>query len=145
MTSDVFIVAYEGEPSDSGVLNYAITRAKAEGASLVLVHVLEWSHYSFLTPQEVQERHSRRKKELARADEVVMAPALAACDTAGVSATGVIRYGQVIELVLEEAKMAGATLIFVGRSGQQSMATRIFGSVPLGLAQLSPIPTVIVP
>jgi nucleotide-binding universal stress UspA family protein len=36
-------------------------------------------------------------------------------------------------------------MIFVGRAGSQSMAARVFGSVPIGLAQVAPVPTVIVP
>ncbi|MBY6003995.1 universal stress protein [Salipiger bermudensis] len=145
MSSETFVVAYEGDPADPAVLDYAIIRAKAEGAKLLLVHVLEWSAYSFLTPQEVEERHGRRKKELSRANEVVMAPALQKCEAAGIAADGVIRYGQVVELILEETKKASASVIYVGRSGSQSMAARVFGSVTLGLAQLAPVPTVIVP
>ncbi|MCR8549610.1 universal stress protein [Salipiger sp. P9] len=145
MSSEIFVVAYEGAPDDPGVLDYAITRAKAEDARLLLVHILEWSPYSFLTPQELEERHGRRKQELARAREVVMAPALQKAEAAGVTADGVIRYGQVVELIVEEAKKAEASVIFVGRSGSNSMAARVFGSVPLGLAQIAPVPTVIVP
>ena len=145
MSSETFVVAYEGDPDDPNVLDYAIHRAKAEGARLLLIHVLEWSPYSFLTPQELEERHGRRKQELARANEVVMAPALAKCEAAGVPADGKIRYGQVVELILEETKKASASVIYVGRSGSQSMAARVFGSVTLGLAQLAPVPTVIVP
>lgn len=145
MSSETFIVAYEGDPDDPGVLDYAISRAKAEDASLLIVHILEWSPYSFLTPQELEERHGRRKQELARANEVVMAPALAKCKAAGVKADGCIRYGQVVELIVEETKKAGASVIFVGRAGSNSMAARVFGSVPLGLAQIAPVPTVIVP
>lgn len=145
MTSEIFVVAYEGDPEDPGVLDYAIARAKAEDAKLLLVHILEWSPYSFLTPQELEERHGRRKQELARANETVMAPALAKCEAAGVAADGLIRYGQVVELIVEETKKAGASVIFVGRSGSNAIAARVFGSVPLGLAQIAPVPTVIVP
>ncbi|MBN9886161.1 universal stress protein [Salipiger abyssi] len=145
MSSETFVVAYEGDPEDPGVLDYAIARAKAEGARLLLVHILEWSPYSFLTPQELEERHGRRKQELARANETVMAPALAKCEAEGVTADGLIRYGQVVELIVEETKKAGASVIFVGRSGANAMAARVFGSVPLGLAQIAPVPTVIVP
>lgn len=145
MTSETFVVAYEGAPGDPRVLEFALKQAKAESAALVLVHILEWSPYSFLTQEELAERHGRRRKELERANEVVMAPALAKAEAAGVPASGVIRYGQVVELLLEEAKKAGASEIYVGRSGSQSVAARVFGSVTLGIAQLSPIPTVIVP
>ncbi len=145
MTSETYVVAFEGAPGDPRVLDFAIQQAKKDDDSLLLVHILEWSPYSFLTQEELAERHGRRKKELERANAIVMAPALAKAEAAGVPATGVIRYGQVVELILEETRKAGASKIYVGRSGSQSVAARVFGSVTLGIAQLSPVPTVIVP
>lgn len=145
MSKETFVVAYESEDDSAKLLTYAIDRARKENARLHIVHVLEWSPYSFLTPEEVEERTSRRKKELARAKEVITDAALARVETEGVEATAEIRYGQVVELIVEISIKQSATMIFVGRSGSNSMASRIFGSVPLGLAQLAPVPTVIVP
>ncbi|EPX82504.1 universal stress protein [Salipiger mucosus] len=145
MSSEVFVVAYEGAQDDPGVLGYAMQRAAVEGATLLLVHVLEWSPYSFLTPEELEERHGRRAKEIERARSDVTGPALDKVKAAGIEAECVIRYGNVVELVVEEAGKAGAGMIFVGRSGSQSVAARVFGSVPMGLAQISPVPLVIVP
>ncbi|MBT9385749.1 universal stress protein [Pseudooceanicola sp. CBS1P-1] len=145
MTKEIIVVAYESDDDSKTVLAYAIDRASKSGAALHIVHVLEWSPYSFLTPQEVEERHGRRKQEMARAQEAILTPALAQCTAAGVEATAEIRYGQVVELILEITRAKGARMICVGRSGSNSMASRVFGSVPLGLAQSAPVPTVIVP
>ncbi|SDI80075.1 universal stress protein [Salipiger marinus] len=145
MTREIFLVAYEGKEGDSGLLDYAITRAKRDQARLLLVHILEWSPYKFLTPQEIEERHARRKQEMARAQAAILDPALARVTAAGISGEGRIRYGNVVELVADTAREAGAAMIFVGRAGTQSVAARIFGSVPIGLAQIAPVPTVIVP
>lgn len=145
MSDEIFVVAYEGDDDSASVLDYAIGRATKDGAALHVVHVLEWSPYSFLTPQEVEERHARRKQELARAEEAIIAPALARITAAGVTATGEIRYGQVVELIAGIAREKAAAMIIVGRSGSNSVAARVFGSVPLGLAQIAPVPTVIVP
>ena len=145
MTSETFVVAYEGSAEDSSLLSYALERARKEAASLHLVHVLEWSPYSFLTPEELEERHGRRKDEISRAREVILDPALARIEATGVPCTGEIRYGQVVEIIAEIAGAKKATMILVGRSGRNSVASRVFGSVPLGLAQIAPVPTVIVP
>lgn len=145
MSSETFVVAYEGKDGDDGLLDYAIERARKDGASLLIVHILEWSPYKFLTPQELEERHGRRKEELARAQSAIIDPALAKVKAAGIEATGKLRYGSVVELIAEIAKEAGAAMIFVGRSGSSSVAARVFGSVPIGLAQIAPVPTVIVP
>ncbi|WP_010140571.1 universal stress protein [Oceanicola sp. S124] len=145
MSQELFVVAYEGDDDSGSLLDYAIARATKEGAALHIVHVLEWSPYSFLTPQEVEERHARRKEELARAKSAIIDPAVEKASAAGVTATGEMRYGQVVELIAEIARTKSAAMIFVGRSGSNSVAARVFGSVPLGLAQIAPVPTVIVP
>lgn len=147
MSKDIYIVAYEGESASSNVLDYAGSQAKKDQAEIVLVHVLEWSPYTFLTPEELEERHSRRKQELARAHSAITEPALNRLKDAGVSARAEIRYGSVVDLIVEIAKEFEASMIFVGRSGSgsSSIAARVFGSVPMGLAQVAPVPTVIVP
>ncbi|MBY6154989.1 universal stress protein [Vannielia litorea] len=145
MSSETFIVAYEGEKGDTPTLDYAIERAKKDGANLLVVHILEWSPYSFLTPDELEERHGRRKQEMARAKEIVLDPAVAKVKAAGLEASAELRYGSVVDKIVEIATEKSASMIFVGRAGSQSMAARVFGSVPIGLAQVAPVPTVIVP
>lgn len=143
MTEQTYIVGYEGE--DRGVVDFATAHAKQTGAALHIVHVLEWSPYSFLTPEELEERHKRRTEELARANTAVLDPVLADLTAAGTHATGEIRYGNVIDLLVKIAKEKSAAMIFVGRSGNSSVADRLFGSVPLGLAHAATVPVVIVP
>lgn len=142
MSKRVFVVAYGGDKR--AVVDLAASHARREGARLHLVHVLEWSPYSFLTPQELEERHARRKKELARAEAAVMAPLLADLRASGVEAEGEILYGSTVDLILQVAREQDAALIFVGR-GETTLGARVFGSVSIGLAQAAPAPTVIVP
>ncbi|MCO6384155.1 universal stress protein [Oceanicola sp. 502str15] len=145
MSSETFIVAYEGKEGDTPTLDYAMERASKDGASLLIVHILEWSPYSFLTPEEIEERHGRRKQEMSRAKEIVLDPAVARAQAAGLEARCELRYGSVVDKIVEIASETGASMIFVGRAGSQSIAARVFGSVPIGLAQVAPVPTVIVP
>jgi len=144
MPHELYVVAYDGDDKHN-VLDYATEQAKKSGATLHILHVLEWSPYSFLTPQEVEERHARRKDELGRAKSAVIDPAIERTKAAGVEAKGEIRYGSVVDLVADTAQKLDAAMIFVGRTGSNTLGARIFGSVPLGLAQIAPVPTVIVP
>jgi nucleotide-binding universal stress UspA family protein len=144
MTEETYVVAYEGDERHH-VLDYAISQAGKAGAKLHILHVLEWSPYSFLTPEELEERHARRRSEMERAQEIIVAPAIERAKKADVAAEGEIRYGSVVEVVTQTAKNIGASMIFVGRSGGNTLGARIFGSVPLGLAQSAQVPTVIVP
>lgn len=62
--SEKYIVACDG--SD------AIEHARTSGASILVAHVLEWLPYSFLTPEEIEERHKRRGEELDRAQKALL-------------------------------------------------------------------------
>lgn len=143
MTQDVFVVAYEG--GDTQVVDYAIQRAQKEGAALFIAHILEWSPYSFLTQEELEERHKRRQEELTRAKTAILDPILKHVQDQNVTVDGEIRYGNTAELVIKMAEEQAAKMIFVGRSGSDSLGTRVFGSVSIALAQAAPIPTVIIP
>jgi nucleotide-binding universal stress UspA family protein len=143
VSKDLYIVAYEGD--DRSVVNYAAERAKRDGATLRIVHVLEWSPYSFLTPEEIEQRHVHRREEIARATEMVMDPVLNDLRGKGIEADGEIRHGSVVDLLIEIATEHKAEMIFVGRSSASSISARVFGSVPLGLVQSAPVPVVIVP
>lgn len=141
MVQDVFVVAYDG--TDQHVVDFAVDRAKKEGARLLIVHVLEWSPYSFLTTEELVERHKTREQELTRANETIMKPILEKVREAGAVVEGEVRYGHVVDIISSIAKDKNAVMILVGRSS--SLSTRVFGSAASGLAQSAPVPTVIVP
>jgi nucleotide-binding universal stress UspA family protein len=141
MAADKFLVACDGQ--DRHALDFAISRARKEGAELYAVHVLEWSPYSFLTVEELAERHKTRQSELARADKAILQPILEAARAAGVTANGEVRHGNPVDTICEIAMEQGAVLIFVGRSNR--LSERVFGSVASGLAQCSAVPVVIVP
>jgi nucleotide-binding universal stress UspA family protein len=141
MAQDVFVVAYDG--TDQQPVDFAVDRAARDNAALVIVHVLEWSPYSFLTTAELSERHRARQQEVERAEEAVMKPVLERVRAAGITADGELRYGHVVDILCAIAKEKSAAMIIVGRSC--SLSTRVFGSVASGVAQSAMVPVVIVP
>lgn len=140
---ETYIVAYEGRDLD--VVNFAADRARRNKAALKIVHVLEWSPYSFLTPEELEERHKRREQELSRAHEAVLDPVVSDLEQNGFEVEGLIRHGAPADVLIDVAKKTDHALIFVGRSGASSLTARILGSVTIGLVQASPVPVVVVP
>jgi nucleotide-binding universal stress UspA family protein len=138
---ETYVVAYDGQ--DRPVVDAALKLARQTGAGLYVVHVLIWSPYTFLTPSELAERHKHREEELARANSTVLGPILAEIRAAAPDANGEVRHGSPVDVVCAIARERNATLVFVGRSS--SLSERVFGSVASGLAQCSPVPTVIVP
>lgn len=143
--SDKYVVACDGSPASERAVAYAIDHARRDGASVVIAHVLEWSPYQFLTPEELEERHKRRGEELARAKSALIDPLLASIKADDIEIDSVIKYGHVAETLCAIATDSGATEIVVGRTGHSSLTSRVFGSVTVTLAQIAPVPCIIVP
>ncbi|MFN7223074.1 MAG: universal stress protein [Paracoccaceae bacterium] len=139
------LVAIDGSSAGERALAFAHAHAKREGRGIVLVHVLEWSPYTFLTKEELAERHARRTQELARAEAAIIAPMLDKYKDQGVPFDTAIRYGHVTETICAVAREIGAAQIVTGRTGNSGMMSRMFGSVAGTLAQVSPVPCTIVP
>ena len=140
-----FIVGCDGSPASERAVAFAVAQAKSNGASVTLAHVLEWSPYTFLTPEELEERHKRRNEELARAKKHILDPLLASIADSGVSADCTLNYGHVTDTLAQIAEEMGADQIFIGRTGHSQVAARIFGSVASSMAQIAPVPCTIVP
>ncbi len=143
MRQEKLILAYAGE--NRRLLSYAKRWAKATGAHVHVAHVLEWAPYSFLSPEELDVRRSRRQEEVKRAEAAILAPVLKQLREAGVEAEGEIQYGSVIDQLLEITHEQNGTQILLGRSTQTSMSARVFGTVSISLMQVSPVPVTIVP
>jgi nucleotide-binding universal stress UspA family protein len=143
--SKTIVAAYDGSEPGRRAVDFALTQAKASGASLIVAHVLEWSPYSFLTPEEIEERHVRKDEELKRADQAILAPLMKSLSTSGVKVSKVAKFGHVAETICAIATENGADQIIIGRTGQSTLVSRIFGSVAGSLAQMAPVPCTIVP
>ncbi|MFD1510948.1 universal stress protein [Lacimonas salitolerans] len=143
--SGKFVVAYDGSDAARRALDFALDRAALQGGSIVLAHVLEWSPYSFLTREEIEERHKRRRQEMERAEEAILAPVVAELTQKGVTVETVIRYGHIAETLCEIAKTENAMQMVMGRSGTSGLSSRVFGSVAGALVQVAPVPCTIVP
>lgn len=139
------VVGYDGSASARRALEFAMAQATAQGGTIVLTHVLEWSPYSFLTASELEERHQRRKEEMVRAEEAIIAPVVADLRARGIPVEAVIRYGSIADLICKIAKDVGANQIVVGRDGHSALGARVFGSVAGALVQLAPVPCTVVP
>lgn len=142
--AETYLVGYDGTAASKRALAYAARKAKASGGGVHLVHVLEWSAYDFLSPEELTERRGRRKDELARARAMIQ-PVITELDQQGVTATLEVRYGHAGELLCEIAEAREAGQIVIGRTGSTSIAARMMGSLALTLVQAAPVPVVVVP
>lgn len=143
--SKKYVVACDGSPASGRALKFAIEHAKSSGASLLLAHVLEWSPYSFLTPEEIEERHKRRTEELKRAEQALVQPLVEIVSAEGVKVESIIRYGHIAETLADIAEKEGASQMFIGRTGHSTLTRMMFGSVAASMAQIAPVPCTVVP
>ncbi len=143
--SHKIVVGYDGSKGAQAALDFAVEMARGQGGSIIVAHVLEWSPYSFLTPNELEERHKRRREELERAEKAVLAPVMESLKDSGVEAITALKYGHIAETLTTITKDQGASQIVIGRTGHSGLSARLFGSVAGSLAQASPVPVTIVP
>ena len=70
----VLLVGIDGSKCGERALEYAAEWAAASGHQLIVAHVIEWSPYTFNTPEENEMRHKRREEEIERAKAQVLDP-----------------------------------------------------------------------
>ena len=110
----IFLVGVDCSKCGDRALDYAAERAKVKNARLIVAHVVEWSPYTFSTPQENEQRHKRREEELERAHTEVVDPIVQRLREAGVNVEGVIRHGHAATTLNSLAEEFEVTNIIIG-------------------------------
>jgi nucleotide-binding universal stress UspA family protein len=143
--SDKILVALDGSDGGRRALNAAVKHASHTDADLVLTYVIDWTPYSFHTPEELAERHERRESEIERANESILASECAVAIDEGIKVETVVRHGKIADTLIELAKEYDVSQIYIGRLGESRVHSMIFGSVTAALIQTSEVPVTVVP
>ncbi len=143
--SNKILVAVDGSDGSKRAIKAAAEHAKLANTDLVLTYVIDWSPYSFHTPQELEERHQRRESEIQRANESVLDPEVAALTKVGISVETVVRHGKIAETLNTLASEYEASQIYIGRLGESRIKSMIFGSVTAALVQSASVLVTVVP
>jgi nucleotide-binding universal stress UspA family protein len=139
------IVGLDGTGSGERAVAYAKKLANLIGDSeLLLVYVIEWSPYTFQTPEENEQRHKRREEEIQMAMERVVNPAIYSLKADGVAARGIVHHGDVADLLDKVAVEEGAEQIVVARSSEGGIKTRVFGTSTANLVMHASVPVTVV-
>jgi len=139
------LVALDGSDGSKRALSAAVANAKLTNSDLVLAYVIDWSPYSFHTPQELEERHQRRESEIQRANDSILTPELAALEAENINVETVVHHGKIAETLLELGERHGISQIYIGRRGESRVHALIFGSVSAALVQTASVPVTVVP
>lgn len=143
--SECYLVGIDNSDCSNRALAFAAARAKSADAKLVVAFVIEWSPYTFNTPEENAERHKRREEEITTATNSVLQPALEKLKQDGIKCDGIVRHGNVGDVLSGLAGEFNADQIIVGRIGDSGLKSMLFGSVTSKLVQMAKVPVSIVP
>lgn len=142
---DTLLVGVDGSDGGARAAKFAAARARESGASLIVAYVIEWSPYTFNTPEENEMRHKRREEEISRAQSEVLQPILDLLNEGGKIADGVVQHGHAAEVLSRLAAEQKASQIFIGRRGLSKLQALLFGSTAGSLVQISPVPVTVIP
>lgn len=138
------LVGIDGSEYAERAADFAAEHAKHVGADLHLIGVIEWSNYSFLTPEELETRHKDRAEEEKSANQVLK-PIQERLSQDGLNVQTSVRFGHAAKILKEVAEEEKASQIFIGRHGRSRFETALFGSVTNKILQLAPVPVTVVP
>jgi nucleotide-binding universal stress UspA family protein len=143
--SSSLIVGLDGHSSGERALVYAKRLAGLIGeCSIEVIYVIEWSPYTFHTPEENESRHKRREEEIQTAMLRIIDPAVEVLKKEGFSANGRVRHGDAAEILNTAAVEENADQIIVARSSEGGFARRLFGSVTANLVMHASVPVTVV-
>jgi nucleotide-binding universal stress UspA family protein len=146
MTATTLVVGLDGSPAGERALGFAKQQAIAMNiCTIVVCYVVEWSPYSFQTPEENEVRHARRDEEIKQAHERVLDPVVTAMRAEGFNAEDHVAHGDVAEVLDRVARERGAAHIIIGRVGTGGLIERVFGGVSGRLVATATVPVTIVP
>ncbi len=143
--SKVWLVAVDGSEGSGSAVRYAASHADDAGARIVLAHVIAWSQYEFLTPQELSERHAQKEMEIKRAKERILIPLATEVSEQGIEVTSIVKHGQPAKVLCKLAASHEASHVFIGKKGHNRLSEVLFGSVASNLIQICPVPVTVVP
>jgi nucleotide-binding universal stress UspA family protein len=139
------VVGIDSGEDDSPAVGYAKRLAGLIGdCELLLVYVIEWSPYSFQTPEENAERHKRREEEIKLATTRVVDPAVQKLKSEGFNVRGIVRHGNVADVLNRTATEENAEQIIVARTAKHGLTERIFGSSTANLVMHASVPVTVV-
>jgi nucleotide-binding universal stress UspA family protein len=139
------LVGVDRSDQSRKAVEFAVAQALERPATVVIVHVIPWSPFSFNTPTENEHRHTQKEAEIAAATEQVVDPMASLVREAGVALEVVVTHGDPVDTIITIAEERHSDHIVLGRTGDSRARQAIFGSIPGHLVQAAPVPVTVVP
>ena len=140
------VAALDFSDASEPVRETAAAMAKAFGAALKLVHVVEpeptYSAYGF-TPEEFPAIHTFQKEARSRAEKALAAQKDKVGE--GIEVETKLLEGNPLRTLLDYAEGTEEAMVVVGSHGHGAIASLLLGSVAEGVVRKAEIPALIVP
>ncbi|MBO9436132.1 universal stress protein [Ruegeria sp. R13_0] len=144
MTTKI-VIGLDGTETGERAIAFAKDLAGRIGScEMLVVYVIEWSPFTFQTPEENAQRHKRREEEVELATSRIIAPTVEALKADGFEANGIVRHGDVAETLNAITVENGGTQIIVGRASADGFKKRLFGSSTQNLVMHADVPVTVV-
>jgi nucleotide-binding universal stress UspA family protein len=146
MSYQRILVPVDGSPTSNAGLREAIELAKAQGASLRLVHVAD-EHFIALMGLEYGTRVDELMRSVTAAGRRALRNAERAVRKAGLEPSSAMLEtltGPVAAPIVAEAKKWRADLIVIGTHGRRGVRRLVMGSDAEQIVRLSPAPVLLV-
>jgi nucleotide-binding universal stress UspA family protein len=142
------LVALDGSAFSEAALAPAAGLAQALGAIMVLLRVVTWPilGYANLTGTEpgTQEVEAAIEEEEEVEAKKYLEDVAARLQKDGIDAKAIVRLGWPAEAILDEAKLAGASLIVMATHGRTGLRQLLLGSVALEVVHRGLLPLLLV-
>lgn len=140
------LVPVDGSPTSNAGLREAIDLAKGQGASLQLVHVVDY-HYLAMTGMEAGAYIEDLMASLTQSGRRILKRAAERAQKNGISATSVLLEspaGPAADAIVRQAKKWKADLIVIGTHGRRGVRRMLMGSDAEQVVRNAPAPVMLV-
>lgn len=143
---DKILVPVDGSPTSNLGLQEAIKLAKLCGAKLQLIHVVDLMSYNIAAAADAG-LSAEVWQALKEGGQGILAKSQAAVQAAGLDCEVKLvenLAGRVSELVLDEVRQTGASLVVLGTHGRRGMGRMLLGSDAEQIVRHTTVPVLLV-
>jgi nucleotide-binding universal stress UspA family protein len=140
------LVPVDGSPTSNAGLREAVSLAKAQGASVQLVHVVDY-HYLAMAGLEAGAYIDTMTANLTESGRRILKRAEETVRKSGVPVTSVLlesSSGPAADAIVRQAKKAKADAIVIGTHGRRGVRRLLMGSDAEQVVRSSPVPVLLV-
>jgi nucleotide-binding universal stress UspA family protein len=140
------LVPVDGSPTSNAGLREAIDLARGQGASLQLVHVVDY-HYLVMTGLEAGAYIEDLMESLTQSGRRILKRAEALAEKSGLKVSTVLLEspaGPAADAIVRQAKKWQADLIVIGTHGRRGVRRMLMGSDAEQVVRNSPVPVMLV-